>query len=109
MKITLTQTGGWANAQFGCTLDTAELSPDQAREVEALLSPPSLAILRSLGSATCFKAPDSLQYRLEAATEGETKVACYDDADKPDSLRRLLEVMRPNFRPIPRRKPVTSR
>jgi hypothetical protein len=109
MKITLTQTGGWANVQLGCTLDTAELSPEQAREVEALLSPPSLAILRSLGSAAGSEAPDDLQYRLEAKTEGETKVACYSDAGKPDSLRRLLEAMRPNFRPIPRRRPVTSR
>ena len=109
MRITLTQTGGWANVQLGCTLDTAELSPEQAREVEALLSPPSLAILRSVGPAIGSEPQDGLQYCLEAETEHGMEVACYGDAGKPDSLRRLLEALRPHFRPIPRRRSLTNR
>ena len=109
MRITVTQNGGWANITLGCTIETTDFPPEQARDIEALLSPPPLTILRSFGSARTPDLADGLQYRLEAETENGTRIVCYEDAAKPDSLRRLLEALRPRFRPIPQRRPLTSR
>jgi hypothetical protein len=90
MKIILTQLGGWANVQLGCTLETEDLPPDQAREVESLLRSPPRSILRSIGVATARGAADSLQYKLEAQTPAGPTVVYYSDA------------ARPRFRPRPR-------
>lgn len=102
MKITLTQLGGWANVQLGCTLETEDLSPEQAREVEGLMRPPPHSILRSIGVTAAGATADILQYKLEAHTPAGLIVVYYSDVDKPDSLGRLLKVARPRFRPMPR-------
>lgn len=102
MRVILTQSGGWANVQLGCTLETEELPPEQAREVEDLFRPPPRSILRSIAVPVRSAEADGLQYKLEAHTPTGAAIVHYNDVDKPESLRRLLELVRPRFRPIPR-------
>jgi hypothetical protein len=106
MQIRLLQTGGWANMAMGCTVADTALSPDQRRWVEDLLAQarPSRAILRRVAMPAA-PTPDGLHYELEVSDHGPTRTLCYAQGAPPDSLVRLLESLRPLFRPLPRGGP----
>lgn len=102
MRITLTQSGGWANVSMRASLDSDTLSPSDARLVLALAEPAPLGLLRSAGSPPMR---DALQYVLEIDTDAGPRVLRFTDADKPAGAQRLLEMMRPLFRPVPNVRP----
>jgi hypothetical protein len=49
--------------------------------------------------------PDGLQYVLEVDTNAGQRVLRFTDSSKPPGAERLLEVMRPLFRPVPHARP----
>jgi hypothetical protein len=91
---------------MGCTVADAALSPDQRYWVEDLLAQagPSRAILRRVPMPDA-PTPDGLHYELQVSDHGQTRTLRYSQGVRPDSLVRLLESLRPLFRPLPRGGP----
>jgi len=98
MRVTLTQTGGWANVSMRASLDSETLTPSESRLVHELLQAPPVGLLRSAARAPLA---DGMQYVLEVDTNAGTRVLRFNDADKPVGVQKLLELMRPLFRPVP--------
>lgn len=103
MRITLTQSGGWANVSMRASVDSDALEPSDARLVLALIDQPPLGLLRSVRPPPAMA--DALQYVLEVDTSAGPRVLRFTDSDKPPGAQRLLEMMRPLFRPVPHRRP----
>lgn len=102
MMITLTQSGGWANVSMRASLDSETLQSSDARLVLELLDQPPPGLLRSVGLPPVA---DGMQYELEIDTNAGPRVLRFTDSSKPLGVQRLLEVMRPLFRPVPYRRP----
>lgn len=100
MKVRLTQSGGYAGLRMGCTVDTGELPSSQARIVEEAVE--SGDLFRQSGQP--HQGADALQYVIEIETTGGLRKAAFDDIAKSESALRVVEVLRPFCRPVPRLK-----
>jgi hypothetical protein len=109
MRITFTQSGGFAGLIRHACLDAASLAADDRREVEALVSASGLTDSweRFAGAARDLK-----QYEIVIDRDGVTiRVAC-DDRCLPDSVRPLVGFLaarsRPGLPPPPEAAPVAA-
>jgi hypothetical protein len=97
MKISLTQSGGWANVRFGCSLETGDLPSEDARVVEEIIRGGGLVESRASPSSGA----DLLRYELTVETPDGKKTMTFDDRSKSHDARKVLELLRPSFRPLP--------
>jgi hypothetical protein len=102
MKVSLTETGGWANIKMGCTVDTASLPTTVAR-----------ALKHALADSCLFREPehnprarDARIVVIEVVDRGRHKIASFSEASPPQGAGPVLEILRPYCKPIgsPRHK-----
>jgi hypothetical protein len=91
MKVTLTESGGWANISTGCTVDTVDLPPAAAYAVESALDEEKVF-------ADHPSAPDARDARIvviEVENEDGVRRASFSEASPPPGLRVVLRILRP--------------
>lgn len=96
MKVTLTETGGWANIKRSCTIDTASLP----RAVAIKLEEDCRSVL---AAPTMFADPnvrDGRTLTLLVDADGTRHSASFQEPGAPPALRPVLEVMRPLCKPV---------
>jgi hypothetical protein len=96
MKVQFVQSGGLVGAVKGCELDTADLPPDAARELERLVRESGIS-----GSVESFsKAGRDLQQYEITIEEGDRKhQVVVDDATVPHPARPLIGFLKKYARP----------
>ena len=98
MKITFTQSGGFAGAIKGCTIDAADLAPGERQELDALVAASgltgSLAHVSTVGR-------DLRQYDIVIERGAATQRICYDERSVPEAARPLVGFLSARARPLP--------
>lgn len=97
MKVTMTETGGWANVRRSCTVDTCQLSAELARPLETALHNPELF----QNWPAPFAARDAKQVTIIVYIDGSEQRASFSEAAPPPQARPLLEMLRPYCKPVP--------
>jgi len=89
--LTLDRHGGFAGIAMRATIDSTELSPDEARDVWAMVAPAELAAADRASSTGGGRRPDSFTYRLTVTTaQGRTEYA-FDEQQVGAPVRPLLQ------------------
>jgi emfourin len=91
MRIRFERTGGYANVPLRAELDSGEMSPARAQELERLVEkarpfdqPPQAA----------SKIPDDLHYEITIENDaGASRTLHIGDAAAPDELKLLLDFL----------------
>ncbi len=96
MKVRFTQSGGFAGLVKGCEIDTATLSPENAKELEQLVK---AAGISSSGELLSRSGRDLQQY--EIIIEDGTKKASvlFDDQSVPQSVKPLIGYLKKCAKP----------
>jgi hypothetical protein len=97
MKVTFTETGGWANVTRSCTVDTISLPRTTAFVLEA-------ACRKALSLAAIAVHPnvrDARTLTLVVVANGERRSASFSEAEAPPELQPVIEILRPLCRPVP--------
>lgn len=91
MRIRFERSGGFANVPLRAELDSAEMSPARAQELERLVDkarsfdqpPPAGGII-----------PDDLHYQITIENDaGESRTLHISDTAAPDELKSLLDFL----------------
>lgn len=92
MRISYERTGGFAAPAMrrACTVDSASLPEDQARELHRLVEAADLFNLPPQASAPAA-ARDAFRYRLGIEAEGRQHAIEVFERDVPEGLRPLLK------------------
>jgi hypothetical protein len=90
MRLELIRSGGIANLRTRRSLDTASLSPDEGRRLEALLDETDI---EGLERRSPIRGPgaDRFQYDLRVAREGTERRVVISESEVPPSLSTVLE------------------
>lgn len=91
MKVTLTETGGWANARRSCTVDTANLP----RPVAVRLEDGCRLALAAKGRAIDPAVRDGRTLTIIVDAGGDQWTASFSEPGTPLELRPVLEILRP--------------
>ena len=98
MKITFVQSGGFAGMLKGCTIDAADLAPDERQELESLVAASGLTeSLERFSSA----GRDLRQYEIVIEQHATVQRIVCDDRSVPDAARPLLAFLVARARPQP--------
>lgn len=90
MRLDVVRSGGFANLRVPAHLDTSELPPEEAREIEALVGQVDLA---GLAERSPLRGPgaDRFQYDLKVTREeGEHRVIASESEVSPE-LRAVID------------------
>jgi hypothetical protein len=89
IRITLTRSGGFAGmAQRTVELDSADLPPELARELEQRLAAASFFELP--GTVGTTETPDAFRYELTVDARGRRHTVVAGDASAPEPLLELI-------------------
>jgi emfourin len=92
MHIDFTRTGGFAGLRLSTSVDTSELPPEQAQEVDHLISEAAFFDLpKELLPQN--PRPDRFEYRLTVDAGDRSHSVVVSDAAAPESLRPLLNYL----------------
>ena len=98
MKVSYEESGGFANLTRGCVLDTDQLPPAEAAQLESLVEtgqvPQSLA-------ARSPRARDAMQYDLTIERAGKSHTISVDDLTLPPKLRPLVQFLQKHAKRLP--------
>jgi len=98
MKITFLQSGGFAGMLKGCTIDAADLAPDERQELESLVAASGLSeSFEQFSSA----GRDLRQYEIVIEEHATVRRIVCDDRSVPESARPLLAFLVARARPQP--------
>ena len=98
MKITFLQSGGFAGMLKGCTIDAADLAPDDRQELESLVAASGLSeSFEQFSSA----GRDLRQYEIGIEQHATVQRIVCDDRSVPDAARPLLAFLVARARPQP--------
>jgi hypothetical protein len=89
MNIHFERSGGFAGLRLSHDLDSAELSPEDGKELERLVDTAHLFELPETIRAV-NPGPDRFQYKLTMKAGPREHTVAVDEAAVPDSLRPLL-------------------
>ncbi len=89
MQIHFERTGGIAGMRVAATIDTGALSPDEARDLQALVEAAKFFNLPTV-IASPTPGADQFQYRVTVEAEGRRHAVEVGDASVPDALQPLL-------------------
>jgi hypothetical protein len=92
MKITLVRTGGVAGMRRAIEIDTDDLDPERARELERLVKAANLQRL-SEPTLTSDRAPDRLRYKLTVVNGTRKHSATFDEHRIPDAVKPLIDAV----------------
>ena len=90
LRIHFERTGGLAGLRMVATMDSAALSPEEARELAALVAGAGFFDLPAVMTETVPSA-DRFRYRLTVETPEQSHTVTVDEGAVPDALRPLLD------------------
>lgn len=99
MRITLTETGGWANIGRTCTLDTARMPKSEARSLEAAVQE-----LARAPAAQGSQARDARTVTIRVVSGDHQETLSFSEAEMPPQAAPVLKILRPLCVPIPNRR-----
>ena len=98
MKIMFLQSGGFAGMLKGCTIDDADLAPDERRELESLVAASGLSeSFEQFSSA----GRDLRQYEIVIEQDARVRRIVCDDHSVPEATRPLVAFLAARARPQP--------
>lgn len=103
MRLDLVRSGGFANLRVPSSLDTEELPPGEAQEIETLVGQ---ADLKSLAERSPLRGSgaDRFQYDLKVVRDGEEHRVIVSEREVPPELRAVIDrVLTQGSAPGPRR------
>lgn len=100
MRITMTETGGWANVDRRCTVDTAALPRGTAMRLETCVR-----TLMTAEPRDASRARDAAVLMIEVVDGDVSSRASFSEARPPLEAREVLEILRPHCQPIMNVKP----
>ncbi len=89
MRIEFERSGGVAGMRLRAAIDSASLPPDQARELDDLVTRARLDSVPAVGRGS--RGADRFQYRLTVDRAGDTHTVVVDESAVPPSLAPLLD------------------
>jgi hypothetical protein len=92
MKVRYRQTGGFGGLNFGSDLDSEQLPPNEAKELERLVQQAALhraGVKKSRGAGR-----DLADYEISVEDHGRTIRAAFDDMTIPGNVQPLLDFLR---------------
>lgn len=100
MKVTLTESGGYANIRKSCTVDTQQLPKAKAGQLErALRNGHIFGIAKEP-----MLARDARTIVIEVISGGTHKRAAFSEAAPPDGARVVIDILRPYCHIVPASK-----
>jgi len=95
MRIDYERSGGFANLQLSCHLNTDGMPQDQAEELLKLVESSKVFEIQQSDVTPVMGAgpPDVFSYRLSLLEGGKQKALSFNDVSAPASLRPLLVVL----------------
>jgi len=90
MRISFEHTGGFAGISRTTTVDTANLSADEANQLPQLLEAANFYNLPATITAPPTQ-PDRFQYTLTVEDKGQEHTVTVSEAALPGTLRQLIE------------------
>jgi hypothetical protein len=98
MRITFMQSGGFAGMLKGCTIEAADLAPEERQELESLVAASGLSeSFEQFSSA----GRDLRQYEIVIEQHATVQRIVCDDRSVPESARPLLAFLVARARPQP--------
>ena len=96
MRISFTQSGGFAGLVRGCSIDTATLPPDERRAIESLVAASAI-----VGDCTALteSARDLRHYEIRIEHDGRITRMCCDERRLPEAARPLVAELASRARP----------
>jgi hypothetical protein len=98
MRITFMQSGGFAGMLKGCTIEAADLAPEERQELESLVAASGLSESFERFSST---GRDLRQYEIVIEQHATVQRIVCDDRSVPESARPLLAFLVARARPQP--------
>lgn len=92
MRLDLVRSGGFANLRVPAHLDTSELSPGEAEEIEALVGQVNLASLAER-SPLRGRGADRFQYDLKVVRGEEEHRVIASEGEVSPELRALIDTV----------------
>lgn len=96
MRVTFVQSGGVVGARRGCELDSSQLSRDEARELESLVTESQFV---ASGDHRTPAGRDLRLYEIHVENSGKTVRVTYDDLTLPERARPLVGFLRRRAKP----------
>ena len=92
MRISFERTGGFANIPLRAEIDSAQMPPDRAQELERLVAKAHVfgQPAQPQGSTPI---PDDLQYEITIEDAGRSHTFRTGDATAPDDLKLLFDFL----------------
>ncbi|HEY8205615.1 MAG TPA: protealysin inhibitor emfourin [Pyrinomonadaceae bacterium] len=91
MRVKFERSGGFANVPLRAELDSAEMTPDRAQELEDLVA--KARPFDQPSAPASANVPDDLQYHLTIEHGGQSKTIKVSDTAAPDELKSLLDFL----------------
>lgn len=98
MRISFTQSGGFAGLVSGCRIDTAVLAATERETLEQLVAAAGLEASCECLSDACR---DGRTYEITIERQALEVRAVFDDASLPEAVRPLVGYLRRHARPQP--------
>lgn len=89
MRITLEQSGGFAGLMITKTIDTQDLSPSEAQQLEKLVRESNFFQFTSIAEA--FPQPDRFGYTISIEMEGRSQSIEVSETNMPESIKPIVE------------------
>lgn len=89
MRVTLEQSGGFAGLMITKTINTQDLSPSEAQQLEEMVRESNFFQLNSISEA--FPQPDRFGYTLSIEMEGRTHSIDISETNMPESVKPIVE------------------
>jgi len=96
VKLTFTQSGGYAGLIRGVTVDTCDLPDDERQHLESLVRDSGLI---GQETAAASVAIDACQYELVIEDGPVTHTLAFDDTNKPVEATPLLKALKARSTP----------
>lgn len=90
MRLDLVRSGGFANLRVPASLDTEELPPGEAQEIEALVGKVDLKSLADR-SPLHGRGADRFQYDLRVVRDGEEQRVIVSESAASPELRAVID------------------
>jgi hypothetical protein len=95
MKLRFDQSGGYAGLLKGCEIDTTDLPPEKAKELEELVKASNL----STGEFLSKSSRDLHQYEITINDGGTKTSVVFDDESIPQSAQGLISYLKKCAKP----------